>query len=157
MISFEKALDFCQEAIKPCIKKELLDIEEAHGRIVAKGIYFRNESPKINSSAMDGIAINSTDAKINNILKAIGESKAGDKIAKDFKKGEFLFIYTGAPIPGGNKTIIPKENFFFKKTDNSVIIKKIDRRNFIRFKGEDFKKNEICFQKMKSLILDLLL
>jgi len=151
MISFEKALDFCQEAIKPCNKKELLDIEEAHGRIVAKGIYFSNESPKINSSAMDGIAINSTDAKINNILKAIGESKAGDKIAKDFKKGEFLFIYTGAPIPGVNKTIIPKENFFLKKTDNSVIIKKIDRRNFIRFKGEDFKKNEICFSKNEIL------
>ena len=93
MISFEKALDFCQEAIKPCIKKELLDIEEAHGRIVAKGIYFRNESPKINSSAMDGIAINSTDAKINNILKAIGESKAEIKLLRILRKVNFfLFI-----------------------------------------------------------------
>jgi len=151
MISFEKALYFCQEAIKPCNKNELLDIEEAHGRIVAKEVYFRNESPKFNSSAMDGIAINSTDAKINNILKAVGESKAGDKVAKDFKKGEFLFIYTGAPIPGINKIIIPKENIFFKKTDNSVIIKKIDRRNFIRFKGEDFKKNQICFSNNEIL------
>ena len=26
-------------------------------------------------------------------------------------------------------------------------IKKIDNRDFIRFKGEDFKKNEICFSK----------
>ena len=151
MISFEKALDFCQEAVKPCHKKELLNIEEALGRIVAKEIYFKNESPKVNSSAMDGIVINSTDAKINNILKAVGESKAGDKITKDFKKGEFLFIYTGAPIPGINKIIIPKENFVLKKTDNSVILKKIDRRNFIRFKGEDFKKNEICFSKNEIL------
>ncbi len=151
MISFEKALNFCQEAIKPCHKKELLNVEEAHGRIVAKEIYFRNESPKNNSSAMDGIAINSTDAKINNILKAVGESKAGDKITKDFKKGETLFIYTGAPIPGINKMIIPKENYILKKDDNSVIIKKIDRRNFIRFKGEDFKKNEICFSKNEIL------
>ena len=151
MISFEKALDFCQETIKPCNKKELLNLKEAHRRIVAKEIYFRNESPKINSSAMDGIVINSTDAKINKILKAVGESKAGDKITKDFKDGEALFIYTGAPIPGKNKIIIPKENFVMNKANNSVIIKKIDKRNFIRFKGEDFKKNEICFSKNEIL------
>lgn len=151
MISFEKALNYCQETIKPCNEKELINLNEAHGRIIAKEIFFSDESPKINSSAMDGIAINSKDAKINHTLKTIGESKAGDKTSKDFKKGEALFIYTGAPIPGKNKIIIPKENFIFNKTNNSVLLKKIDKRNFIRLKGEDFKKNEICFSKNEIL------
>ena len=151
MISFEKALDFCKETIKPCNKKELLNLKEAHRRIVAKETYFKNESPKINTSAMDGIAVNAEDARINNILKAVGESKTGDKITKDFKEGEALFIYTGAPIPGKNKIIIPKENYILNKIDNSVIIKKIDKKKFIRFKGEDFKKDEICFSKNEIL------
>ena len=72
--------------------------------------------------------------------------RAGDKIAKDFKKGEFLFIYTGAPIPGVNKTIIPKENFFLRKTDNSVIIKRLIEGILSDLKETIFKKN-LFFKK----------
>ena len=68
------------------------------------------------------------------------------KSCPSIKKGEALFIYTGAPVPGFNKTIIPKENYTYSEKERLVRIKKIDSRDFIRFKGR-FLKKEICFSK----------
>ena len=62
-----------------------------------------------------------------------------------FKNNEAKFIYTGAPVPGSNKIVVPKENYIYDEKNNSIIIKKIDQRHFIRFKGEDFKKNKIIY------------
>ena len=39
------------------------------------------------------------------------EIKAGDATSEDFKYGEGKLIYTGAPVPGKDKLIIPKEDF----------------------------------------------
>ena len=62
---------------------------------------------------MDGAAILFNEKK--KILKISGESKAGDKLANEIKKGECQLIYTGAPVKGENKKIIHKENFEIKK------------------------------------------
>ena len=133
--------------IKVSTKTEIIKIFKSHKRIISKNILAKTDSPRSNLSAMDGIVIFKTELKKNNIFKIIGESKAGTKSCPSIKKGEAIFIYTGAPVPGLNKTIIPKENYTYSKKDRLVRIKKIDNRDFIRFKGEDFKKNEICFSK----------
>ena len=147
MISYKKALKIMGQNIKVSTKTEIINIFKSHKRIISKNILAKTDSPRSNLSAMDGIVIFKTELKKNNIFKIIGESKAGTKSCPSIKKGEAIFIYTGAPVPGLNKTIIPKENYTYSKKDRLVRIKKIDNRDFIRFKGEDFKKNEICFSK----------
>ena len=155
MISYRKALKIMGQNIKVSTKTEIINIFKSHKRIISKNILAKTDSPRSNLSAMDGIVIFKTELKKNNIFKIIGESKAGNKSCPSIKKGEAIFIYTGAPVPGLNKTIIPKENYTYSEKDRLVRIKKIDNRDFIRFKGEDFKKMKFVFQKMKFSKLDL--
>ena len=58
---------------------------------------------------------------------------------------------TGGILPKGFDTIIPIEQIKFypnKVKKNSIIInKKINRHNHVRFKGSDYKKNELVIKK----------
>ena len=119
MISYKRALKLMKQNIKVSDKSEIVNIKNSYKRIVSKNIFSYIDNPKINASAMDGIVIFKTDLKKNKFLKVVGESKAGDEFTKDFKKGEAKFIYTGAPVPGSNKTVIPKENYVFYEKKNS--------------------------------------
>ena len=147
MISFEKALKIMRQNIKVSKKTEKINIQNSHMRIISKEILSKFDYPRNNTSAMDGIVIFKSELRKNKILKIVGESKAGNKSCSSFKKNEAKFIYTGAPIPGLNKIVIPKENYIYNDKDHSVTIKKIDKRHFIRFKGEDIKKRKVCFLK----------
>ena len=142
-----------EQNIKVSKKSEKVNIFNSYKRVITNNISSKKENPKCNISAMDGIVIYKTDAKKNRDFKIVGESKAGDKKSKNFKKGEAKFIYTGAPVPGLNKTIIPKENYIFNKKKKLVKIIKIDNKSFIRFKGEDFKKNKVCFFKNEIITI----
>ena len=147
MISYEKALKIMRQNIKVSKKTERINIQNSHMRIISKEILSKFDYPRNNTSAMDGIVIFKSELRKNKILKIVGESKAGNKFCSSFKKNEAKFIYTGAPIPGLNKIVIPKENYSYNVQDHSVTIKKIDNRHFIRFKGEDIKKRKVCFLK----------
>ena len=113
--------------------------------MISKKVLSKNDNPKSDVSAMDGIVIFKEKSKKNNVFKIIGESKAGNKDCINFKKDEALLIYTGAPVPGKNKVIIPKENYTFYNSQKLAKIERIDKRRFVRFKGEDFRKNKTYF------------
>ena len=57
------------------------------------------------------------------------------------KYGEGKLIYTGGPIPGKDKLIIPKEDF--NLNNNILTIERNNKRDFIRKRGSDFKKKSI--------------
>ena len=87
---------------------------------------------------MDGAIILKKEKKLK--LKIIGESKAGDKKAKNFKIGECYLVYTGAPVFGNDKQVIPRENFEIK--ENYLIINSLSNESFIRKKSSDLIKNK---------------
>ena len=93
---------------------------------------------------MDGAVIFKSDLNLKEI-EIIGEIKAGDTFTNDFNKGQTKLIFTGGIVPGKNKVIIPKEQFLISK--NKLIIKDRKIQNFIRIKGSDFKKKELCLSK----------
>ena len=130
MISYEKALKIMRQNIKVSKKTERINIQNSHMRIISKEILSKFDYPRNNTSAMDGIVIFKSELRKNKILKIVGESKAGNKSCSSFKKNEAKFIYTGAPIPGLNKIVIPKENYIYNNKDHSVTIKKIDKQFF---------------------------
>ena len=144
MISFTSALNLIQKNVSKSLKSEFIDINESFGRILASDLYSQCDYPRGNLSSMDGAVIFRSDLKLKKI-KIIGEIKAGDSFVKDFKKGESKLIFTGGIIPGKNKLIIPKEQFLISK--DKLIIKKRKIQDFIRIKGSDFKKKELCISK----------
>ena len=144
MISFTNALNLIQKNVSKSLKSEFIDINESFGRILASDLYSKCDYPRENLSSMDGAVIFKSDLNLKEI-EIIGEIKAGDSFTNDFNKGQAKLIFTGGIVPGKNKIIIPKEQFLISK--NKLIIKDRKIQNFIRIKGSDFKKKELCLSK----------
>ncbi|MDC3091418.1 molybdopterin molybdotransferase MoeA [Rickettsiales bacterium] len=153
MIQFEQAQKILKNIVVESKKNELVPLELAFMRTLAKDYKSFSYSPPYNSSAMDGIVVNKTDLKKNKIYKIVGESKAGQIRSTEIKKNETKYIYTGAPIPGkSEKIVVPKENC--QLVDNKFIkIISLPNNSYIRFKGTDYKKNEICLKKKTILTI----
>ena len=56
-----------------------------------------------------------------------------------------MLIFTGAPLPKGNKIIIPKENYEYSQ-NKKIKINKIPDQDYVRMKGSDIKKNDLIFK-----------
>ena len=147
MIQFENACNIIKRNVIESNKSEFLEVEDSHQRLLFKSYSSTLDIPNNNQSAMDGIVVLKNEKKKN--LKIVGESKAGDLNGKNFKQGECCFVYTGGPINGNNKKIIPKENFVVN--GKFVIIKSFPKDSFVRKKASDITKNKI-YLKYKSLI-----
>ena len=144
MISFDSSINLIQKSVVKSLKSEFIDINESFGRILASDLYSKCDYPRENLSSMDGAVIFKSDLKLKEI-EIVGEIKAGDSFTNDFNKGQSKLIFTGGIVPGKNKVIIPKEQFLISK--NKLIIKDRKIQNFIRIKGSDFKKKELCLSK----------
>ena len=144
MISFDSSLNLIQKSVLKSLKSEFIDINESFGRILASDLYSKCDYPRENLSSMDGAVIFKSDLNLKEI-EIIGEIKAGDSFTNDFNKGQAKLIFTGGIVPGKNKVIIPKEQFLISK--NKLKIKDRKIQNFIRIKGSDFKKKELCLSK----------
>ena len=144
MISFDSSINLIQKSVFKSLKSEFIDINESFGRILAADLYSKCDYPRENLSSMDGAVIFKSDLNLKEI-EIIGEIKAGDSFTNDFNKGQSKLIFTGGIVPGKNKIIIPKEQFLISK--NKLIIKDKKIQNFIRIKGSDFKKKELCLSK----------
>ena len=144
MISFTSALNLIQKNVSKSLKSEFIDVNESFGRILASNLYSKCDHPRENISSMDGAVLFKSDLQLKEI-EIVGEIKAGDSFTNDFNKGQSKLIFTGGIVPGKNKIIIPKEQFLISK--NKLIITERKIQNFIRIKGSDFKKSELCISK----------
>ena len=138
MIRYTKALKLISENVIKSKALETIKTDNSNNRILGRDYYSEVNLPKNNLSAMDGAIIYKKEKKLK--LKIIGESKAGDKKAKNFKIGECNLVYTGAPVFGNDKQVIPRENFEIK--ENYLIINSLSNESFIRKKASDLIKNK---------------
>ena len=156
MISYEKSKKILKKA-KIKVKDESVVSVNSLNRVTSSNVYSGINYPAEDNAAFDGFAINSNDTKkINKKLpkefKIIGSIAAGAKpFKKSIKKFNTVEIMTGGILPKGFDTIIPIEQIKFypsKIKQNSIIIdKKISKYNHVRFKGSDYKKNELVIKK----------
>ena len=156
MISYEQSKKILKKA-KIKVKDESVISVNSLNRVTSSNVYSGINYPADDNAAFDGFAINSNDTKkINKKLpkefKIIGSIAAGAKpFKKSIKKFNTVEIMTGGILPKGFDTIIPIEQIKFypsKIKRNSIIIdKKISKYNHVRFKGSDYKKNELVIKK----------
>ena len=142
---------------KIVIGDEIIKSIDCINRVTAKDVFTKQDNPAGNNAAFDGYAINSKDTnKINEkkgkLFKIVGMIAAGDKPLKRIKqKFQAVEIMTGGLLPKSFDTIIPIEQIIFypnKKNPKYILIKKkINKYQHVRFKGSDFKKNDILIKK----------
>ena len=123
-------------------------------RVSAENVFCKSNNPAGNNAAFDGYAINSNDTNYLNkkkgkLFKIIGSVAAGDKPnIKKIKKFQTIEIMTGALLPKDFNTIIPIEQVIFDIGKKSIFVnKKIKKNQHVRFKGSDYKKNDLIIQK----------
>jgi molybdopterin molybdotransferase len=149
MTSFERALSKLLFLANK-IDVEEVNLEEAYSRVLAnEAIAFRDQPP-FDASSMDGYALKKIDKFPNKKLLVVGKVAAGNSFEGTIEKGEAVRIFTGAPIPSGANSILIQEDA--DVLDNLIKIRqKIEKNDFIRKKGCDYKAGKTLLKKGKIL------
>ena len=136
MITVEKALEILFHLAKP-MATQVVPLEQAHKRILAKGVIAQRDQPPFSSSAMDGYAIYDINAAPGTTFDVIGEAAAGHRFSGSVELGQAVRIFTGAPLPTGAKRVIIQEDV--KSSANQITLNQnITKSDFIRPAGSDF-------------------
>ena len=156
MISYKKSQVILKKS-KIKIGEEQINTNNCLNRVTATNIYVKNNYPLGNNAAFDGYAIKSSETKKINKknykkFRIVGSIAAGNKpLKKYFKKFQTVEIMTGALIPKNFDTIVPIEQIKFhpnnKKPRYILLNEKISKFKHVRFKGSDFKKNDLLIKK----------
>ena len=156
MISYQSSKQILKKGVIK-IRDEKINSINALNRVTSTNIYSIINYPAGDNAAFDGFAINSKDTKnikrnFNQQFKIIGSVAAGAKpFKRRIKKFDTVEIMTGGIIPKGFDTIIPIEQIVFypsRKNRKYILVnQKINKNNHIRFKGSDYKKNELVVKK----------
>ena len=156
MISYQNSKQILKKGIIK-IQNESIKSVNSLNRVTSTNIYSNINYPSGDNAAFDGFAINSNDTKSIKKLtkqqfKIIGSIAAGAKpFKKRIRKFDAVEIMTGGIIPKGFNTIIPIEQIVFYPSKNNqkyiLVNQKINKYNHVRFKGSDYKKNELVVKK----------
>ena len=156
MISYKKSRNILKKS-KIKIDNEILKTDSCINRVSAENIFSKVNNPAANNAAFDGYVINSKDTKNlnkkkNKLFKILRTVAAGDKPNHNkIKRFQTVEIMTGGLLPKGFDTIIPIEQIIYhpnkKNPKNIVIDKKIKKNQHVRFKGSDYKKNDLLIKK----------
>ena len=156
MISYKRAKKILKSS-KIIIQNELVKSSDCLNRVAAQDILSKSNNPAGDNAAFDGYAINSKDTNNLNknkgrLFRIIGVVAAGDKPNKKRKqKFQTIEIMTGGLLPKGFNTILPIEKIIFypnKKNPKFILIKeKIKKNEYVRFKGSDYRKNDLLIKR----------
>lgn len=128
------------------LSAEMVDIDQALGRVVAEAVTSVVDVPPFDNSAMDGYAMRRADVlgasgSTPVVLPVTAELPAGSGDVAPLAPGTAARIMTGAPIPAGADIVIPQE-----QTDcgtHQVAISTIPARaTHIRRAGEDVRTGQ---------------
>ncbi|MEM1543861.1 MAG: molybdopterin-binding protein [Candidatus Bathyarchaeia archaeon] len=153
LISREKAVETVLDAVKPVDRVELVQIEMAANRVLAKNIVANMDVPPFDRAAMDGYAVRAEDTYgasefSPKTLRLVGVLRAGESTNKSIGRGECMRIATGCPIPPGADAIVMAEFAEESKDGNTVsIFKAVHPLENISPKGEDLKKGEVVLRE----------
>lgn len=108
-ISVEEALQHILSRI-PSTSVERIHLATAAGRRLAESIEAPWNTPRFDNSAMDGFALRWDDLDdLPTTLPITGISAAGSPSSEALKAGEAFRISTGAAVPSGADTVVPRE------------------------------------------------
>jgi molybdopterin molybdotransferase len=123
--------------------EEMVALEAAHHRVLARDIAAKRTQPPQAMSAMDGYAVRAADAAaVNAKLKVIGEVAAGRPFDRAISKGEAARIFTGGVIPDGADAVVIQEDTV-AEGDGITLTEAAVTGRHIRPAGVDFKQGDV--------------
>ncbi|MGM4892252.1 molybdopterin molybdotransferase MoeA [Tardiphaga sp. 839_C3_N1_4] len=92
------------------LPEEMVPLEDAFHRVLARDIASLRTQPPEPMSAMDGYAVRAADATLGAKLRVIGEIAAGKPFDRPLQTGEVLRIFTGGVLPAGADAVVIQED-----------------------------------------------
>lgn len=125
------------------LPQEMVALDDAHHRVLARDVAALRTQPPQAMSAMDGYAVRSADASHAAArLRVIGEVAAGRPFEKSVGAGEAVRIFTGGVIPDGADAVIIQEDTVAE--DGGITITEAARPGrHIRPAGIDFREGDV--------------
>ena len=141
MIAFDEAVELVRSIAKP-LGTESVALADAAGRVLARPVIARIDSPRSDVSAMDGYAVSEADLTSFPLsLRVVGESFAGKRWSGIIGTGECARIFTGAPVPAGADRVVIQENVS-REGDLAIIAEAPGAARHVRRRGSDFAAGE---------------
>jgi molybdopterin molybdotransferase len=126
--------------------EEMVALEAAHHRVLARDVAARRTQPPQAMSAMDGYAVRASDAAHAQArLKVIGEVAAGRPFDRAIGPGEAARIFTGGVIPDGADAVVIQEDTVADGTTITITEAAAPGRN-IRPAGVDFSAGNVLLK-----------
>jgi molybdopterin molybdotransferase len=123
--------------------EELVALEAAHHRVLARDVAARRTQPPQAMSAMDGYAVRAADAAHAQArLKVIGEVAAGRPFDRAIGPGEAARIFTGGVIPDGADAVVIQEDTVADGNHITITEAASVGRN-VRVAGVDFREGDV--------------
>lgn len=150
LLSFEEAQKIVKANVKPIDRTELINLDDAAGRVIAENITATMDTPPFNRGAMDGYAVKAEDTfnsgQFNpKVLELIGEMHAGDASNIEVKTGQCVQIATGAMMPAGADSVVMVEDTE-TETGRVKVFKGVVPGSNVGKKGEDIKKGTLILK-----------
>jgi molybdopterin molybdotransferase len=125
------------------LSEEMVALDAAHHRVLARDVAALRTQPPQAMSAMDGYAVRAADAaSVAARLKVIGEVAAGRPFEKAIGAGEAVRIFTGGAIPEGADAVIIQEDTV-AESGGITITEAARQGRHIRPAGIDFHKGDV--------------
>ena len=129
-----------------------LELEDAHGSVLAEDLYAAVSVPPFESAAMDGYAVRLADLPADGgpvTLQVAGDIPAGPSDATRIGPGQAVRIMTGAPLPPGADAVVPVEHTSTgrfvagaPRGEDSVTLARRPRPH-VRVAGEDVREGDL--------------
>jgi molybdenum cofactor synthesis domain-containing protein len=156
LLPFAEAKKVVDNNIKPITRMEVVNIDDALGRVLAEDVVAGLSIPPFERAAMDGYAVKARDTfnagqRSPKILRLVGEVHAGETPTGKVGTGECLQIATGAMMPKGADAVVMVED---TEAENGrvKIFKSVYPRANVAKKGEDIKEGATVLKE--SSVLD---
>jgi molybdopterin molybdotransferase len=130
------------------LPEEMVALDTAFHRVLARDVAARRTQPPQAMSAMDGYAVRAADAgDLTARLKVIGEVAAGRPFEKKVGANEAVRIFTGGVIPDGADAVIIQEDTLREDSaidgDHITITEAAKTGRHIRPAGVDFREGDV--------------
>lgn len=154
LISVEEARKIIN-SLKVFPEKEILTLENVHGKTLAEDIVTGINVPPFPRSVMDGYAVRAEDTYVSSEtepvkLKLLGNIPAGSNAKFEVSAGEAVEIATGAPIPEGTDAVVMVEHTSEENNTVSVFMPVTIGENIMKA-GSDIQKGERVLRKGRKL------
>ena len=150
-IALEEARAIIESALRPIDRIEVLPLQQANGRVLARDIVSTADVPPFSRAAMDGYAVRSEDTTgasrtTPRTLRRIETIYTGQVPQREVGAGECAEIATGAPMPdGADAVVMVEETDIDERGAVSIFAPAVARQNIGR-QGADIQKGQQVLQ-----------